>query len=243
MKKIVLMTLVLWMAAVSYADGITVQMKDATLNEITTAIAAQGNVAVILDKNVDGNLKIPLIDFRNESVEHALLKLTTAAGLAMTYTIMQNPKSKLGMPAYFLTNLSIASRQQFLLATASSWKFQTAFQYKFPFGSHVHFNNVSVGDLLLVIATSCNVAVTSSEAVDQSEIIQQINIPQMTPKVAFQELSKATGLMVTKTSSNTYLVAKDAADMSKMLNRFLPSIPFNPRERFSPYFIEPLRYQ
>jgi hypothetical protein len=65
----------------------------------------------------------------------------------------------------------------------------------------------------------------------------------MTPEVAFQELSKATGLMVTKTSNKAYLVAKDAADMNKMLNRFRPSVPFNPRGRFSPYFIEPLRYQ
>jgi hypothetical protein len=240
MKKIVLVVLVLLMAASSYADGITMRMKDATLNEITTSIAAQGNVAVILDKNVDGNLKIPFIDFQNETTEHALLKLTLVAGLAMTYTIAQNPKSKSGMLAYFLTKLSIASQQQFSSQTASTQKFQTLFQYKYSFGSQVQLKNISIGDLLLVIATSCNVAITNSEAVDQSEIIQQITISKMTPEVAFQELSKATGLMVRRTSDNTYLVAKDAADMSKMLNRFRPSDPW---ERFSPYFIEPLRYQ
>jgi hypothetical protein len=65
----------------------------------------------------------------------------------------------------------------------------------------------------------------------------------MTPEVAFKELSKATGLMVTKTNANTYLVSKDATDRDKMLNHFWPSIPSNPRERLRSYFIEPLRYQ
>ena len=121
MKKFVLGILVLCvmlMSAPGYADGITVQMKNATVIEIATMIATKGNVGIIIDKNVDENLKISLIDFRNEPTERALLKLTMVAGLAMTYAIAQNSNSKLGMPTYFLTNLSIASRQQLSLATA-----------------------------------------------------------------------------------------------------------------------------
>lgn len=108
----------LLMASSSYADGITVQMKDATVIEVAAKIASEGYVAIIIDKNVNGNLKIPLVDFRNEPTERALLKLTMIAGLAMTYAIAQNSNPKFGIPTYFLTNLSIASRQQLSLATA-----------------------------------------------------------------------------------------------------------------------------
>jgi hypothetical protein len=235
MKKIVLVVFILLMATSSYADGITLQMKGATLNEIATAIATKGQVAIIISRDVNGNISIPLIDFQNFSTEHALTVLSFAAGLAVycldshTYFL-----GKLGSDLSILQNAHSP-------ATSNAKTFQP-FQYKYSFGSQVQLKNVSIGNVFLIIATSCNVAITSSEAVEQSEIIQQITIPQMTPEVAFRELSKATGLIVTKINTNAFLVSKDAADKNKMLKPFRPSIPSNPQERRS-YFIEPLHYQ
>jgi hypothetical protein len=233
-KKIVLIVLTLLIASSSYADQITVQMKDATVIEVVTKIAREGNVAIIISQGFNGELKIPLIDFQNVTTEQ------------MLSTVAQLTISRVDSQTYFIGKLSPDAKntlQDVHPYIPSNAKILQPFQYDYPLGSHVQLKNVSIGNVLLIIATSCNVAISNSEAVDQSEIIQQINIQQMTPEVAFKELSKATGLMVTKTNANTYLVSKDATDRDKMLNHFWPSIPSNPRERLRSYFIEPLRYQ
>jgi len=239
MKKIALVVLMLCgmlMASASYADGITLQMKDATVIEVATKIASEGNVNIVISKDINGELRIPLIDFQSVTTERALLMLSSAAQLAI---------SRLDSRTYFICKLSPDAKDALRdvhPSTPTNTKTFQPFQYDYPLGSHVQLKNVSVGNLLLVIVNSCRVKITLSDAVDQSEIIQQIDIQQMTPEVAFEELSKATGLIVMKTKSGGYLVTKDAADTAKMLERPHPSIPLNPRERFWPYNL-PFKFQ
>jgi hypothetical protein len=161
-KKIVLIVLTLLIASSSYADQITVQMKDATVIEVVTKIAREGNVAIIISQGFNGELKIPLIDFQNVTTEQ------------MLSTVAQLTISRVDSQTYFIGKLSPDAKntlQDVHPYIPSNAKILQPFQYDYPLGSHVQLKNVSIGNVLLIIATSCNVAISNSEAVEQSEII------------------------------------------------------------------------
>lgn len=108
------------LSAPGYADEITVQLKDTRIDQVAVAIATQGHLSIIFDKNVDASIKIPYINFQKQTPEHALMMFSAVTGLAMTYTVTPVPNSKFGgMPTYFFTKLSIGSLQELAQQTSS----------------------------------------------------------------------------------------------------------------------------
>jgi hypothetical protein len=92
----------------------------------------------------------------------------------MLSTVAQLTISRVDSQTYFIGKLSPDAKntlQDVHPYIPSNAKILQPFQYDYPLGSHVQLKNVSIGNVLLIIATSCNVAISNSEAVEQSEII------------------------------------------------------------------------
>ena len=234
MKKIMLVVLVLLIASSSYANEFDLKITNANIREAAAIIAAKGNVHVIVDEGVDASQKISM-NFTKITAMQALMMLTSGNNLAVSWD---------GNVTYLISKLSKESSnvlQKAHLEKAPDTKNSLANSYQ-P-NSLLQLKNISVGEVLQIISTSCHVAIVRSKNVEQSDIIAKISFPEMTAKMAFEEFSKATGLTVTEARDHLYLVTTDEEDTEQLLKRFSSPQPSNPWIQKWPSLIKPLAFQ
>jgi hypothetical protein len=230
MKKVVLGVLVLLMAVSSYANEFDLKITNASVREAAAIIAAKGNVRVIVDEDVNANTKISM-NFTGITSQEALMLLASQNNLSLSWD---------GKATYLISKLSQESAKR--LQEAESKKMPGAknnLADSYQPNSPLRLRNVSIGEVLQIIATSCHEAIVKSKKVEQSDIIAQINFPVMTTRTAFEELSKTTGLTVTKARDHLYLVTTDEEDTAQLLKQFSPP-PSNPWIQKWPFLMKPL---
>jgi|GEM_PF-3659829 len=216
-------------ATPAHAGDKDIAINDATIRQAAAIIARKWNVTVIVDDNVNVDYTISM-NFTDLTPMKALALLASSPRLALSWD---------GNKTYFISQLSDESWQ----VLQNARRQEDIPVRKFRYGNHAitQFNNRSIMHIIAHIASTYQVSIICGRQVAGDEIVQQINLLQSTAEEELKVLSLATGLLVLQAKPNVYFVAKDEADMDRLLHPPQhPHPPVNPWGKTWPWALRPL---